>query len=122
MMSGGQSDNPFMEYFYGNRGNSRPREVQGYGSGVIISADGYIITNNHVIENAESVEVTLNDNRTFTAQIIGRDLGSDIALLKIKAENLPFLKYGDSDQLRLGEWVLAVGNPFNSVSYTHLRA
>jgi serine protease Do len=116
IMSGGQSDNPFMEYFYGNRGNSRPREVQGYGSGVIISADGYIITNNHVIENAESVEVTLNDNRTFTAQIIGRDPGSDIALLKIKAENLPFLKYGDSDQLRLGEWVLAVGNPFNLTS------
>ena len=115
-MMSGQSDNPFMEYFYGNRGNSRPREVQGYGSGVIISADGYIITNNHVIENAESVDVTLNDNRTFTAQVIGRDPGSDIALLKIKAENLPFLKYGDSDQLRLGEWVLAVGNPFNLTS------
>jgi len=115
-MMSGQSDNPFMEYFYGNRGNSRPREVQGYGSGVIISADGYIITNNHVIENAESVDVTLNDNRSFTAQVIGRDPGSDIALLKIKAENLPFLKYGDSDQLRLGEWVLAVGNPFNLTS------
>jgi len=116
MMSPGQSDNPFMEYFYGNRRNSQPREVQGYGSGVIISADGYIITNNHVIENAESVEVTLNDNRTFTAQVIGRDPVSDIALLKIKAESLPFIKYGDSEQLRLGEWVLAVGNPFNLTS------
>lgn len=115
-MMSGQSENPFLEYFYGNRGNSRPREVQGYGSGVIISADGYIITNNHVIENAESVEVTLNDNRTFTAKVIGRDPGSDIALLKINADNLPNLKYGDSDQLRLGEWVLAVGNPFNLTS------
>jgi serine protease Do len=114
-MMSGQSDNPFMEYFYGNR-NSRPREVSGYGSGVIISADGYIITNNHVIENAASVEVTLNDNRTFTAQVLGRDMASDIALIKIKADNLPFIKYGDSEQLRLGEWVLAVGNPFNLTS------
>ena len=92
------------------------REVSGYGSGVIISADGYIITNNHVIEDAESVDVTLNDKRTFTAQVIGRDPSTDIALLKIKADNLPFIKYGDSDQLKLGEWVLAVGNPFNLTS------
>lgn len=112
---GGQSENPIMEWFYGDRYN-RPREVNGYGSGVIISADGYIITNNHVIENSESVEVTLNDKRTFTAKIIGRDPGSDIALLKIGADNLPFIKYGDSDQLKLGEWVLAVGNPFNLTS------
>ena len=75
----------------------RPREVSGYGSGVIISGDGYIITNNHVIENAESVDVTLNDKRTFTAKVVGRDPGSDIALLKIKAENLPYIKYGDSE-------------------------
>jgi serine protease Do len=114
-MMGGQADNPIMEWFYGDR-YSKPREVSGYGSGVIISADGYIITNNHVIENAESVDVTLNDKRTFTAEIIGRDPSSDIALLKIKAENLPFIKYGDSDQLKLGEWVLAVGNPFNLTS------
>jgi Do/DeqQ family serine protease len=112
---GGESENPIMQWFYGDR-YSAPREVQGYGSGVIISADGYIITNNHVIENAESVEVTLNDNRIFTAQIIGRDPGSDIALLKIKADNLPCIKYGDSEQLKLGEWVLAVGNPFNLTS------
>ena len=110
-----QSDNPIMEWFYGDR-NSKPREVSGFGSGVIISDDGYIITNNHVVENAESVDVTLNDKRTFTAKVIGRDPGSDIALLKIKAENLPFLKYGDSEQLKLGEWVLAVGNPFNLTS------
>lgn len=111
----GQPDNPIMEWFYGDR-YSRPREVSGYGSGVIISGDGYIITNNHVVENAESVDVTLNDKRTFTAQVIGRDPSSDIALIKIKADNLPYIKYGDSEQLRLGEWVLAVGNPFNLTS------
>jgi serine protease Do len=114
-MMGAQADNPIMEWFYGDR-YSRPREVSGYGSGVIISNDGYIITNNHVVENAESIEVKLNDNRTFTAKLIGRDPGSDIALLKISADNLPYIKYGDSDHLRLGEWVLAVGNPFNLTS------
>jgi serine protease Do len=111
----GTPENPILDWFYGDR-NSKPKEVQGYGSGVIISSDGYIITNNHVIENAESVDVTLNDKRTFTAKVIGRDPGSDIALLKIKADNLPFIKYGDSEQLKLGEWVLAVGNPFNLTS------
>jgi Do/DeqQ family serine protease len=114
-MMGTQADNPILEWFYGDR-YSKPREVQGFGSGVIISNDGYIITNNHVIENTESVEVTLNDKRTFTAKVVGRDPSSDIALLKIKAENLPYIKYGDSEQLRLGEWVLAVGNPFNLTS------
>jgi serine protease Do len=112
---GMQPDNPILEWFYGDR-YSKPREVSGYGSGVIISGDGYIITNNHVIENAESVEVTLNDKRTFTAQVVGRDPSTDIALLRIKADNLPYIKYGDSDQLKLGEWVLAVGNPFNLTS------
>lgn len=112
---GAQVENPILEWFYGDR-YSKPREVQGYGSGVIISADGFIVTNNHVIENAESVDVTLNDKRTFTAKVVGRDPGSDIALLKIKAVNLPYIKYGDSEQLRLGEWVLAVGNPFNLTS------
>lgn len=114
-MMGTQADNPILEWFYGDR-YSKPREVQGFGSGVIISNDGYIITNNHVIENTESVEVTLNDKRTFTAKVVGRDPSSDIALLKIKAENLPYIKYGDSEHLRLGEWVLAVGNPFNLTS------
>jgi serine protease Do len=114
-MMGMQPDNPILEWFYGDH-YSKPREVSGYGSGVIISADGYIITNNHVIENAESVEVTLNDKRTFTAQVIGRDPSTDIALLRIKADDLPYIKYGDSDQLKLGEWVLAVGNPFNLTS------
>jgi len=113
---GSQADNPIMQWFYGDRYSSKPREANGYGSGVIISNDGYIITNNHVVEDAESVDVTLNDKRTFTAKVVGRDPGSDIALLKIKAENLPYIKYGDSDQLKLGEWVLAVGNPFNLTS------
>lgn len=112
---GPEASNPILEWFYGDR-YSRPREVQGFGSGVIITGDGYIITNNHVIEDAENVEVKLNDNRTFEAEIIGRDPSTDIALLKIKANNLPFVRYGDSDQLRLGEWVLAVGNPFNLTS------
>jgi len=112
---GGQADNPIMEWFYGDR-YSKPREVSGYGSGVIISNDGYIITNNHVIEDAESVEVTLNDKRTLAAQVIGRDPSTDIALLKVKSDNLPFIKYGDSEALKLGEWVLAVGNPFNLTS------
>lgn len=114
-MVGPQAGNPIMEWFYGDR-YSKPREVQGFGSGVIISDDGYIITNNHVIEEAEDIEVKLNDNRTFPAEVIGRDPSTDIALLKIKATNLPFIKYGDSDQLRIGEWVLAVGNPFNLTS------
>jgi serine protease Do len=107
--------NPLAEFFYG-RQSSRPREVRGSGSGVIISPDGYIVTNNHVIEDAEEVNVTLNDNREYPAKVVGRDPNTDIALLKIKSENLPFVKYGDSDQLRLGEWVLAVGNPFNLTS------
>jgi serine protease Do len=107
--------NPIMEFFYGEA-YTRPREVKGFGSGVIVSADGYIITNNHVVESAEGVTVKLNDNREFKAEVVGRDPNTDIALLKVKADNLPYVKYGDSDALRLGEWVLAVGNPFNLTS------
>ena len=107
--------NNFYDFFYGN--NSRqPREMKGLGSGVIISEDGYIITNNHVVEDAEKINIKLNDNREFEAQVIGRDPSTDIALLKIKANNLSYIKYGDSDALKLGEWVLAVGNPFNLTS------
>ena len=115
---GYSASNPIMEFFYGPRYGQQPRErtVQGYGSGVIISADGYIITNNHVIDEAQEVEVKLNDNRVMTAEIIGRDPNTDLALLKVDATNLPFVRYGDSDALKLGEWVLAVGNPFNLTS------
>ena len=114
-MVSGRYNNPIMEFLYGNSAR-QPREMKGLGSGVIISEDGYIITNNHVIEDAEKINVKLNDNREFEAQIIGRDPSTDIALLKIKADKLSYIKYGDSDQLKLGEWVLAVGNPFNLTS------
>jgi len=83
------------------------------GSGVIISADGYIVTNNHVIEESEEIEVTLNDRREFRAKVIGTDPSTDLALLKIKAKGLNYIPFGNSDSLRIGEWVLAVGNPFN---------
>jgi len=111
-----QPDNPLLEWFYGDRYSNKPREVAGYGSGVIISPDGYIITNNHVIEDADNIEVILNDNRKFTAEVIGRDPSTDIALIKIKADNLAYIRYGDSEKLKVGEWVLAVGNPFNLTS------
>jgi len=109
------SRNPIIEYFYGDSYRDS-REIPGFGSGVIISSDGYIITNNHVIEDANQVEVTLNDNRTFKAEVVGRDPSTDIALLKIDSKGLPYLTYGDSDKLRLGQWVLAIGNPFNLTS------
>jgi serine protease Do len=109
------STNPLYEFFYGP-GASRPREVRGFGSGVIVTDDGYIVTNNHVIEDADEVDVTLNDKRTFSAEVVGRDPSTDIALLKIKTTGLPYIKFGDSDAMRLGEWVLAVGNPFNLTS------
>lgn len=91
----------------------RSTPVLSAGSGVIISPDGYIVTNNHVIENAEIIEIILNNRRSFTAKLIGRDATTDIALLKVEADNLPYIIYGDSDNVRVGEWVLAIGNPFN---------
>ncbi len=109
--------NPIYEFFYGRgAGQQREREIRGFGSGVIVTADGYIVTNNHVIEDAGEVDVTLNDKRTFPAEVIGRDPSTDIAVLKIKASGLPYIVYGNSDAIRLGEWVLAVGNPFNLTS------
>ncbi|MGM0464239.1 MAG: trypsin-like peptidase domain-containing protein, partial [Bacteroidota bacterium] len=87
--------NPIMEYFYGEQQSRTPREVRGYGSGVIISSDGYIITNNHVIDGADEVDVTLNDNRTFHATVVGRDPSTDIAVLKVDSEGLPYVRYGD---------------------------
>jgi serine protease Do len=104
------------DFFNGANPRQQPDKMTGWGSGVIISPDGFIITNNHVIEDAQEVSVTLNDNREFKAKVIGRDPNSDIALIKIQGDNFPVIKYGDSDNLKLGEWVLAVGNPFNLTS------
>ncbi|QUB48038.1 Do family serine endopeptidase [Prevotella sp. oral taxon 475] len=125
-----QSD-PFGDFFadpfgfFGNpgqgNGGTQKRQVQtpkreATGSGVIISADGYIVTNNHVVEGADQLTVTLNDNREFSARIVGTDKNTDLALIKIDGRNLPTLPIGDSDKLKVGEWVLAVGNPFNFTS------
>ncbi len=120
-------DDPFGDFFdpfgfFGTpqqgQGGKRKQKVQtpkqeGTGSGVIISSDGYIVTNNHVVEGADQLTVTLNDNREFSARIIGTDKTTDLALIKVDAKNLPTLPIGDSDKLKVGEWVLAVGNPFN---------
>jgi len=107
--------NPLAEFFYGSEASQRPQ--LGTGSGVIISPDGYIVTNNHVIQNATSLEITLNNNKSYDAEVIGADDQTDIALLKIKVEQpLPFLAFGDSDYAKVGEWVLAVGNPFGLTS------
>ena len=93
---------------------SRPRPVNASsGSGVIVSPDGYIVTNNHVVDGGTDIEVTLEDRREFEAELIGRDPSTDLALVKIDAEGLPFARFGDSDSLLIGEWVLAVGNPFD---------
>src|SRR6056297_375988 len=103
------------DFFYGSGGTVTPQV--GTGSGVIISQDGYIVTNNHVIDNATQLQVTLNNNQTYEAELVGTDPNSDIALIKIDTEDkLPYLAFGDSDNTKIGEWVLAVGNPFNLTS------
>jgi len=110
--------NNIFDYFFGD-GNTPYQQMpprQGAGSGVIISPDGYIVTNNHVIEGADEINVVLNDKREFKAKLAGTDPSTDIALLKIDASDLQVLKFSNSDQLKLGEWVLAVGNPFNLTS------
>lgn len=108
--------NPIMEYFYGSRGGQQQEQI-GTGSGVIISEDGYIVTNNHVIKDATDLEVTLNNNKSYKAKLIGTDSKMDIALLKIDADvKLPYTAFADSDQVKVGEWVLAVGNPYNLTS------
>ena len=114
---------PFYEFFgdmFGNRGRQQ-RQVEtpervGFGSGVIISKDGYIVTNNHVIDKADIISVKLNDGREFQGRLIGTDASTDLALVKIEGEDLPTIPVGDSDQLKIGEWVLAVGNPYNMTS------
>lgn len=111
-----QSDqnNPFREFF-GPEGGQRfdMRPAQATGSGVIINANGYIVTNNHVVKDADLVEVTLHDNRTFKGEVVGTDPDTDLAVIKITEKNLPHLAFVDSDKSKVGEWVLAVGNPFN---------
>ncbi|MCD8317637.1 MAG: Do family serine endopeptidase [Paraprevotella sp.] len=117
---------PFSDFFgdffgFGGGGGTQRRQVQtpkreGSGSGVIISSDGYIVTNNHVVNDADELLVKLNDNREFKGRIIGTDEQTDLALIKIEGKNFPTLPIGDSDKLKLGEWVLAVGNPFNLTS------
>ena len=102
--------------FFGNPQYRYNQPIVATGSGVILTSDGYIVTNNHVVQQSNKLEITLNDRRTYEAKIIGSDPSTDLALVKIEAENLPFLKYGDSDDLDIGEWVLAVGNPFNLTS------
>lgn len=111
-------DDMFSQFFGRGNGGTQRRQIQtpkrqGAGSGVIISSDGYIVTNNHVVEGADDIEITLNDNREFKATVVGLDANTDLALLKIDEKDLPTLVIGDSDELKVGEWVLAVGNPFN---------
>lgn len=102
------------DFFFGN-GSPQPmqREQLSAGSGVIISPDGYIVTNSHVVSGAEEISVTLENNKSFKARLIGADEVTDIAVVKIEASGLPYLEFGDSDALRLGEWVIAIGNPYN---------
>ena len=108
----------FFDQFQGGQGGSRRQQIQtpkrqATGSGVIISSDGYIVTNNHVVEGADELTVTLNDNREYNAKIVGTDKQTDLALIKVNAKNLPALPIGDSEKLKVGEWVIAVGNPYN---------
>jgi serine protease Do len=107
--------NPLLEFFYGDR-YRQTQPLVGFGSGVIITNDGYIVTNNHVVEGSDQISVTLNDKREFKAKLIGTDPSTDIALLKIEGNDFHFIPWGNSDNLMVGEWVLAVGNPFNLTS------
>jgi serine protease Do len=108
----GRSGDPFFDFFQ----FPGPDQREGMGSGVIITADGYIVTNYHVIREAAEISVTLNDGQSFAAFVTGADPNSDIAVLKINGNNLPFIEFGNSEDLRIGEWVLAVGNPMNLTS------
>ncbi|WP_460609340.1 S1C family serine protease [Hymenobacter terrigena] len=113
-----QQMDPFLRQFFGDQleqfhGQQPQGGGQGSGSGVIIAANGYIVTNNHVIDKASKIEVVLDDKRKFDAELVGADPNTDLAVLKVKADNLPFVKYGNSDDVKVGQWVLAVGNPFN---------
>ncbi|GAB5539448.1 MAG: trypsin-like peptidase domain-containing protein [Salibacteraceae bacterium] len=105
---------PIRHFFFGDGLYQKPPRIgAGAGSGVIISENGYIVTNNHVIDKASKVEIVMNNNKAFEAEVIGQDPSTDLALLKVDAKDLPKIQYGNSDQIQVGEWVLAVGNPFN---------
>ena len=106
----------FFHDFFGDNQLEQQGPLQGAGSGVIISSDGYIVTNNHVVQDASKIEIVLNDKRSYEGTVVGSDASTDLAVVKIKETNLPFLTYGNSDELQIGEWVLAVGNPFNLTS------
>lgn len=110
-----ETPSSIFDYFFGFNG-STPREQVGTGSGVIISEDGYIVTNNHVVSGATEVEVTVGDSKTFKAEVVGVDPATDVALLKVEAKGLPVIPIGNSDNLRLGEWVLAIGSPYGLTS------
>lgn len=105
-------DDPVFRHFFGERFDPRPQEVSNLGSGVIVSANGYILTNHHVVAGADEIQIALSDNRTLPAKVVGSDPETDLAVLKIEASNLPAITFGQSDSLRVGDWVLAVGNPF----------
>ena len=107
---------PYREFFYGQGSGTKQYSQVGTGSGVIISSDGYIVTNNHVIKGASEIEVTLNNKKVLKAELIGSDATNDIALLKVKTDELPYISFGNSDAVKVGEWVLAVGNPYNLTS------
>jgi serine protease Do len=112
----GHFNNPFFDLFGSDFFGNSPYQMmpqKSSGSGVIISNDGYIVTNNHVIDNADKIEVTLHDKKTYLATVIGKDPSTDLALLKVDETNLPFVYFGNSDSVKVGQWVLAVGNPFN---------
>ncbi|MGZ3854208.1 MAG: Do family serine endopeptidase [Flavisolibacter sp.] len=113
-------DNPFKDFFgdgfgdlFGGRGNMQPQDQRASGSGVLISADGYIVTNNHVVDGADEFTVTLSNNKTYKGKLVGKDASSDLAVVKIDASNLPFMNFANSDDVHLGQWVLAIGYPLN---------
>ncbi len=105
-------DDPVFRHFFGDRFDPRPQEVANLGSGVIVSANGYILTNHHVVDGADEIQIALSSGRTLPAKVVGTDPETDLAVLKIEAASLPAITFGQSDSLSVGDWVLAIGNPF----------